>query len=278
MITSAFNDAYLELMGKEYDHGKKSFTPEELAAEPTIILQLSGDPDRNTPGTPGLVDATDESPYDVLLAIPPEHYYEWDPDEEAYIARFYTDEGNGSVLGANAMMGHEVFFDVDNHVIGWSESNCDYETIVAPFMSDSGGPPATEPIEDTTTSGESEATPVMTDDGVGTDDDFPNEYPSEPKPSTPADMDPNHDDNGSDYYGEATTNTDYDGIYETKHACSTLQCQVSVLFGVVAVTVYCAMRFLKRQRYTLTDSHELELHQAGEFVNGKDHGYNGEFT
>ena len=40
-----------------------------------------------------------EHPLDVVLAIPPEHYYEYDPDVEGYVSRFYVDEGSGGVFG-----------------------------------------------------------------------------------------------------------------------------------------------------------------------------------
>ena len=48
-----------------------------------------------------------------------------------YTARFYDDEGGGSVIGANAMMGHNVFFDVDGQRIGWAESSCDYSELLS---------------------------------------------------------------------------------------------------------------------------------------------------
>jgi hypothetical protein len=76
------------------------------------------------------VDVDPKNPYDVLLAIPPSHYMEYDDKEKKYIARFYVDEGAGSVLGANAMMGHDVYFDIDSQVVGWAESDCNYHELV----------------------------------------------------------------------------------------------------------------------------------------------------
>lgn len=60
---------------------------------------------RSTNGTAAslagdILDA--EHPLDVVLAIPPEHYYEYDTDLDEYVARFYVDEGSGGVLGANS--------------------------------------------------------------------------------------------------------------------------------------------------------------------------------
>jgi hypothetical protein len=115
-----------------------------LAQQPTILFQLSGVMDVNQ----AVVDATasgkvvgltggldPDHPLDVLLAIPPEHYFEYDPENDGYFARFYDDEGFGGVFGANAMMGHDVFFDVENHRIGWAESSCDYSALETNFTS-----------------------------------------------------------------------------------------------------------------------------------------------
>jgi len=135
---SAFQKAFKEFVGKSYNHNPLSLTDEELNNLPTILFQISGDETMNGSMFPdpsiavGLAAALDPSnPYDVILALPPSHYMEYDEKEEKYIARFYTDEGGGSVLGANTMMGHDVFFDIDNSRIGFAESNCDYTKLVA---------------------------------------------------------------------------------------------------------------------------------------------------
>lgn len=145
-----FEAAYKTMMGKAYDHKTKKFTPEELAREPTIILQLAGDEALNALGTFGLADKMDpDHPHDILVAIPPEHYYEFDEDNDGYVARFYLDENSGTVLGANAMMGHEVYFDIEGGTIGWSESSCDYTKAVAAYIDEKTAtgipPPGKEP-------------------------------------------------------------------------------------------------------------------------------------
>lgn len=65
-----------------------------------------------------------------MLAIPAAHYMEFDPDNGKYVPRFYTEESSGSVLGANAMMGHNVYFDIARGRIGFAESNCDYVSLL----------------------------------------------------------------------------------------------------------------------------------------------------
>jgi hypothetical protein len=135
-VSQAFRDAFLQLHGTAYSHTGLSLTEEQLAAYPTIIFQLYGDETKNKAinsdpnqvvGLAGDMDA--EHPYDVILAIPPSHYMELDSSGK-YTARFYDTEGGGSVLGANAMMGHDVLFDADNFLIGWAESQCDYNKLV----------------------------------------------------------------------------------------------------------------------------------------------------
>ena len=55
---------------------------------------------------------------------------EFEPETGKYTSRFYVTESRGSVLGANAIMGHAILFDVDNDRIGWAESDCDYTRVV----------------------------------------------------------------------------------------------------------------------------------------------------
>jgi hypothetical protein len=130
------------LTGLSYDHGVKHFTKEELQQQPTIYFQLSGDETLNQEAldasTTGYVvglagDLDPDNPLDVIVAVPPEHYYEYDDEANGYVSRFYDGEGSGGVIGANSMMGHDVYFDVDNSRIGWAESDCDYTTLVKQY-------------------------------------------------------------------------------------------------------------------------------------------------
>jgi hypothetical protein len=136
-ISAEFKKVWKNKMGWDYSNKAIDLTDEGLAALPTILIQLygddatTGDSDLDAFHTPGLAGAMDtKHPTDVILAIPPSHYMEYNPDKDTYTSRFYPDERGGSVLGANAMMGHDVFFDVDTKRIGWAESACDYTHIV----------------------------------------------------------------------------------------------------------------------------------------------------
>lgn len=135
-IAQAFKVIFKEMAGWEHDNQKHRLSDKEFAKLPTILLQLYSDEATNghipdpfkAPGLAGAMDV--DNKYDVILAIPPSHYMEYSPEGESYTSRFYPVERSGSVLGANAMMGHDVSFDVDNNRIGWAESKCDYTSTV----------------------------------------------------------------------------------------------------------------------------------------------------
>jgi hypothetical protein len=137
-IASEFGRKFKQLAGREHTNKGMKLTDAELLALPTILFQLESDnPDVVNPDisdiyhTPGMAGALDpDHPSDIILAIPPSHYMEYDPSKGSYTSRFYPTERSGSVLGANAIMGHDVFFDVDTDRIGWAESSCDYTSFL----------------------------------------------------------------------------------------------------------------------------------------------------
>ena len=134
-----FEAAFKDMTGRKYTTTLQKLTQAEVDAMPTILFQLYGDVSRNkqvvngnkhATTVTGLADGLDpDHPYDVILAIPPSHYFEKDPRSGKFVARFFTNGHSMSVLGANAIMGHDVFFDGRNHVFGFAESDCDYSAI-----------------------------------------------------------------------------------------------------------------------------------------------------
>ena len=140
-VAAPFKKAWKDITGKDYNHNPVMLSPEELEALPTIVLVMSGfegdtvgdEPSGDPNNILGYVgDNTDLSsnPLDVVVTIPATHYYEFESDTNKYVPRFYTEEASGSVLGANAMMGYDVYFDVARGRIGFAESNCDYVSLV----------------------------------------------------------------------------------------------------------------------------------------------------
>ena len=136
-ISAPFKKAYQEMAGKEYTHTAMTLSQKDLEAMPTILFQLVTEQDANNhldndaDNVVGLAGSLDpDHPRDIILAVPPSHYMEYDEEDGKYTSRFYVTESGGSVLGANAIMGHDVLFDIDNDRIGWAESHCDYTHLI----------------------------------------------------------------------------------------------------------------------------------------------------
>jgi hypothetical protein len=134
VIKDPFQNAWKEMTGKPYSNdGIKFSSKEDLLLLPTVVLRLEGTSRElyeniygSIPSTSMLLgeDSDLNSPMDVLVHIPPWHYMEYDSESDQYAPRFYMDEGSGTVLGANTMQGHDVFFDMENGLIGFAESDC----------------------------------------------------------------------------------------------------------------------------------------------------------
>lgn len=208
-IATEFNNAYKRLSGMTYAHSGVPLTDEELHALPTILIQMAGDDATNQRTYPNVqdipgfaVDVDPDHPYDVLLAIPPSHYMEYDDKQKKYVARFYTDEGGGSVLGANAMMGHDVFFDIDTKLIGWAESDCDYHSL----LTDHGFVDELSPV-DTPRVDSPTAAAAAAD--------------NEPLPTS----------------SQSTSNDKDKAVHAAVAACNDLQCRGTVLFVFLTVLV-----------------------------------------
>ena len=251
-LASSFGKIWKELTGKTYNHGPVSMTQEEIETLPTIIIVMQGhnggvgdevDSDPNT--VPGYVgDAFDGEfePTDVVLAIPGSHYMEFDPDTGKYVNRFYTDEGSGSVLGANAMMGHDIYFDTTNGRIGFAESNCDYNALlqqegksisVAPEQISSTKtevPPESQDDDE-----EYEDDEEYDDDGEDYDDD--DEVAAEPEAKSGS----KGTSNGSSSKGGISRYTDIANeiLDDMKHECSSSACR-----GVAAFLILAAASFV----------------------------------
>ena len=129
-----FDKVFRDLSGVDYGSSVYTLTQDDLEALPTILFQLEGNEAMNKAildqgnGSPvvGLAANIDpEHPLDVLVAMPPSHYMEA-VGNGLYKARINMREPSGGVFGANTIMGHDVYFDVEGQRIGWAESTCDY--------------------------------------------------------------------------------------------------------------------------------------------------------
>lgn len=137
-----FRSAWKQITGYEFQqNGAYSLTEEELFALPTIVFQFYGSPHiggedfdlENPDHVIGLAGSTldPHNPTDVLVAMPATHYFEYDQEKNIYTPRISFSEIGETVLGANFMTGHDILFDTENQRIGFSESHCDYDQLVA---------------------------------------------------------------------------------------------------------------------------------------------------
>mmetsp|Transcript_13741 Transcript_13741/g.20058 ORF Transcript_13741/g.20058 Transcript_13741/m.20058 type:complete len:493 (+) Transcript_13741:177-1655(+) len=128
-LAGPFKNMWKEITGKDYANRAVSLTEQQLRSLPTVLVQLRGADDAtyDDPETTGLAGGVDsDSPNDIIIAIPASHYMEYDSDDDKYSTGLFIDEHGGSVLGANTMQGHNVFFDMETNQIGFAESDCEY--------------------------------------------------------------------------------------------------------------------------------------------------------
>jgi hypothetical protein len=280
-IASAFSQVFEQLTGgRKYGHDAVDLTAQQLDALPTILLQIAGDEDYNrelygenyVTGLAGEQSLDAEHPYDVILAIPPSHYMEFDNKKNKYIARFYTDEGGGSVLGGNAIMGHDVSFDMENNRIGWAESKCDYTELVKLYdtSDDNDGKPDLPPDVPPETSEKEEQKPTEPasapsppeDEQPSTDDTTDSAFSKEP--DEPAHEEDEHVDEPSQVDKDAASDIPSSSLPNSFATCSTISCRASVLIaglvGVLFVAIFVGRTIRGRRgtRYHATAT-ELEV-------------------
>lgn len=265
LIAREFKNVWKSLISVEYSHSSLTITDEELLEYPTILIQVQGNENLNkliaqSKGGPvvGLAGELDsDHPYDVILAIPASHYFEYDDQDRKYTNRFYVDEGGGTVLGANAIMGHDLFFDVDGGTIGFAESSCDYQALVQPYID--AGP---------TDNGDSRQS-GQEDDNTGTDDGLPAEIGDDDGEGTDDGTDGNAEqtDDGGEEQTQPSTNggSSSQSVAGQGDLCGQYTCQsLFMLIGaILAVSVLVTTIVLRRRRrgprYSEATMSELEL-------------------
>ncbi len=290
-----FKKLWKELTGRTFDHGAMELSEEELATFPTILLVLSGyegqvvgdEPTGNPDNIAGYAGDTDLSnnPRDVVVAIPASHYFEFDYDTGKYVARVYTDEGSGSVLGANAMMGHDVYFDNARGRIGIAESNCDYVSLLLSEGTSVSVAPATTKESSKTevvvpskeiTGDDDEEGGVDVDEeyddsiSVATDPDQSSENKSNESPYEVFE-DKNvsqHENPGSssgsgnnNHYGGGMSSMAAEIFDDMKHECSSAGCRGIAAFFIIGalLIVIAGIRRAVARRRVVRQYHEAEL-------------------
>lgn len=264
-LQAPFKKAWKQIVGKDYSHAAVNLTPQEIAGLPTILIVLSGDdsnlgddPSGNPDDIPGYAGTvlSPDNPKDVVLAIPASHYFEYDPDNKNYVPRFYVEESSGSVLGANAMMGHDVYFDTENGRVGWAESECDYDALLT---AEGGGSISVAPLPNKEEA--SSKVEVPNDDNIGYNDDEigdgntgdDGEYAIFP----PKD--------GESKGSSGSTFSDKAAIIleDMKHSCSSDECRgiaaLCILAALTVVTIMIRRTIARRRVVRQYQEAELEI-------------------
>ena len=117
-IQSEFNTIWKTLANSYHSNNIRTYTKEEFQKLPNITFTLQGghtwtiEPDQYMePVEVSLQDRQEDENID-----------DWTTKE--FYNRIYVDEPIGAVLGANAMFGHDVLFDIGNRRIGIARANC----------------------------------------------------------------------------------------------------------------------------------------------------------
>lgn len=127
-IMTTFEETWKEITGIDYNVGVPlDITHGQLLSLPTVLFQMRADPDSvnsdNVNFNANLAgDIDPHSPTSIIVALPASRYMEYTNGK--YTPRLYLNKSGLSILGANTMQGHDVFFDLENDRIGWAESNC----------------------------------------------------------------------------------------------------------------------------------------------------------
>lgn len=100
-----FKQAWTEIMGPipKYANAKLSYASDAVTKFPTLAFIFENN---------------------VEVIVKPSAYIEQAGGK--YIPRIYLTEASGTVLGANFMQDHDIFFDAENRRIGFAEADCTY--------------------------------------------------------------------------------------------------------------------------------------------------------
>ena len=119
----AFEGAFLHIVGLPFVPAGIMLKKEDYFRFPTLFIQFETDSIAETISCdiPGFVGRHDRiHPYDVLLAIPPEHYVVYDEMTGMYkpILGFHA---GVTKIGWRVLTNHDVVFDLENDRIGFAE-------------------------------------------------------------------------------------------------------------------------------------------------------------
>ena len=133
-ITQApFEKAFEELLGEPFREEIENLGEENpLIDYPSVLIQIRGasnvdldDIEQDGVRHEGLAGALDpDSPDDVILELPPTSYIDYNKRKNKFTNRLHMVESGMGILGANAMFGYDILFDVEGGRIGFASSDC----------------------------------------------------------------------------------------------------------------------------------------------------------
>lgn len=113
-IAKPFINAWEGISGKRYTNNLQLFTYEEFRKLPAIIFELDGGLRWEVEPLNYMEDVSDNT----RLSQTPWH------GKRGFISRIYVTEPKGAVLGSNAMMNHDIYFDIANRRLGVAKASC----------------------------------------------------------------------------------------------------------------------------------------------------------
>jgi len=112
-IEADFTAKWRSLTGTSFGYGQVELTSWELLSFPTILLEMEG----------AAADTHDEnSQMSIVYAIPPTNYMEYIPSTGRHRMRLSLKSTEGSILGANALQGQNLHFNLKDNVFGFESS------------------------------------------------------------------------------------------------------------------------------------------------------------
>ena len=111
-VAERFLEVWTELTGFSFQKRKTRYSWSQFLLLPSISIVFEGN---------------------VTLTVEPAAYMEGVPSSPDWsgtrelVNRVYLDEPEGAVLGANAMTGHEILFDIQGQRVGLAQADCDLD-------------------------------------------------------------------------------------------------------------------------------------------------------
>ena len=121
-IEAEFTQVWRTLTGQSFGYGEVELTRWELLSLPTLLMELEG---VGAGASSGPDDNEADSNVSIVYAIPSTAYMEYVPSTGRHRMRLSLKSTEGSVLGANALQGNNLHFNLQDDEFGFeSASSC----------------------------------------------------------------------------------------------------------------------------------------------------------